>query len=67
VKDKTLHLSDNQNNRYSKRLKAHFCSILTMPSVLWRCWLGSKKGIRPGFTFLVLAHPGDPGQNPRGP
>jgi len=21
----------------------------------------------PGFTFLVLAHPGNPGQNPRGP
>jgi len=23
--------------------------------------------IRLGFTFLVLAHPGSPGQNPRGP
>ena len=68
-----------------------------MPSVLWCCWLGSRKGIRPvkklsggvlawlsvwstaqlmplpltvscfskiqvGFTFLVLAHPGSPGQ-----
>ena len=73
-----------------------------MPSVLWRCWLGGRKGIRPvktewwgagmvicvergadlhmaylmplpltvscfskiqiGFTFLVLAHPGSPGQ-----
>jgi len=73
-----------------------------MPSVLWRCWLGSRKGMRPvknwavgagvvicleqdadlhmaqqislpltvscfskiqvGFTFLVPAHPGSPGQ-----
>jgi len=74
-----------------------------LPSVLWRCWLGDRKGIRPvkkldwwgtgvviclergadlhmaqlmplpltvscsskiqtGFTFLVLAHPGSPGQ-----
>jgi len=71
-----------------------------MPSVLWRCWLGGRKGIRPvktehwgagvvicldsgarcrqriplpltvscfskihiGFTFLVPAHPGSPGQ-----
>jgi len=68
-----------------------------MPSVLWRCWLGDRKGIRPvknwvvgcwrgyfsgsmaqlmplpltvscfskiqiGFTFLVLAHMGDPGK-----
>ena len=72
------------------------------PSVLWRCWLGDRKGIRPvknwvvgagmviclerdadlhmaqlmprpltvscfskiqiGFTFLVPAHPGSPGQ-----
>jgi len=49
-------------------------------SVLWRCWLGSRKGIWPvkkrvvgcwrgylsgaqiGFTFLVPAHPGSPGQ-----
>ena len=74
-----------------------------LPSVLWRCWLGCRKGIRPvkknewwgdgmvicleqgadlhmaqlmslpltvscfiqihiGFAFLVLAHPGSPGQ-----
>ena len=71
-----------------------------LPSVLWRCWLGGRKGIRPvknwvvgcwhgylsaarcrliqlmplpltvscfskiqiGFTFLVPAHPGSPGQ-----
>ena len=75
--------------------------LLWVPSVLWRCWLGSRKGIRPlnewwgagmviclergahlhaaqlmplpltvscfsriqiGFTFLVPAHPGRPGQ-----
>jgi len=71
-----------------------------MPSLLWRCWLGGRKGIRPvknwvvgywhgymsgarcrlaychslplacfskiqiGFTFLVLAHTGSPGQRP---
>ena len=79
-----------------------------LPSVLWRCWLGGRKGIRPvknwvvwcwrgylgwgadlhiaqqmplpltiscssksrlvlpflGFTFLVPAHPGSPGQIP---
>ena len=63
----------------------------TIPSVLWHCWLGGRKGIRPvkelsgadlhtaqlmplsptvscfskiqiGFTFLVPAHPGSPGQ-----
>jgi len=77
-------------------------SLGTLPSVLWHCWLGSRKGIRPektewwgagvviclergadlrmaqriplsltvscfskiqiGFTFLVPAHPGSPGQ-----
>jgi len=79
-------------------------AIVFMPSVLWRCWLGGRKGIRPvkklerwgtgivvcleqgadlhtakrmplllltvscfskiqfGFTFLVPAHPGSPGQ-----
>ena len=76
---------------------------MLVPSVLWRCWLGGRKGIRPvktewwgvgmaiylsgarcdlhmaklmplpltvpcfnkiqiGFAFLVLAHPGSPGQ-----
>jgi len=63
----------------------------TIPSVLWHCWLGGRKGIWPvkelsgadlhtaqlmplsltvscfskikiGFTFLVPAHPGSPGQ-----
>jgi len=23
------------------------CSVKSVPSVLWRCWLGSRKGIRP--------------------
>ena len=76
--------------------------VYCLPSVLWRCWLGGRKSIRPvkkewwgagvviclervadlhmaqlmplpltvscfskvqiGFTFLVLAHPGSPGQ-----
>ena len=80
-----------------------FTSAMWVPLVLWRCWLGGRKGIRPvknwvvgcwrvviwlergadlhmaqlmtmpltvscfskiqiGFTFLVLAHPGSPGQ-----
>ena len=84
-----------------------FCFIVNfiitiLPSVLWRCWLGGRKGIRPvknwvvgcwcgylsgarcrlaygpadatathclllrkiqiGITFLVLAHPGNPGK-----
>ena len=43
-----------------------------VPSVLWHCWLGGRKGNRPvinwavgcwhGFIFLVLAHPGSPRQ-----
>jgi len=72
--------------------------VNNLPSVLWHCWLGGRKGIRPvknwavviclvqgadlhmaqriplsltvscfskiqiGFTFLVPAHPGSPGQ-----
>jgi len=24
-----------------------FCASLVLPSVLWRCWLGGRKGIRP--------------------
>ena len=48
--------------------QCYFCKYL--PSVLWHCWLGSRKDIRPvknwkiqtGFTFLVPAHPGSPGQ-----
>ena len=60
--------------------KISFCLNIcghTLPSVLWRCWLGDRKGIRPvknwvavacfskiqiGFTFLVPAHPGSPGK-----
>ena len=78
------------------------CVCIYLPSVLWRCWLGGRKGIRPvetewwsagmviclergadlhtaqllplpltvscfskiqfGFTFLLPAHPGSPGQ-----
>jgi len=81
------------------------CIAMVLPSVLWSCWLGGRKGIRPvknwvvgcwygylsgtrcrlaygpadvsathclllscfskiqiGFTFLVLAHLGSPGQ-----
>ena len=63
--------------------------FMFLPSVLWCCWLGGRKGIRlergadlhmaqlmplpltvscfskiqTGFTFLVLAHTGSPGQS----
>ena len=91
---------------YSLRLIINDISKLvsndSVPSVLWRCWLGGRKGIRPaktewwvagmviclwwgadlhmaqlmpppltvscfskiqiGFTFLLLAHLGNPGQ-----
>ena len=84
--------------------------LVPLPSVIWRCWLGGRKGIRPvktewwdagmviclgwdadlhmpswchchslslapvnpdsfylpGFTFLVLAHPGCPEHSPGG-
>jgi len=83
-----------------------FCVLLVLPSVLWCCWLGGRKGIRPvknwvmgcwlgyllgrgadlhmaqlmplpltvscfskiqiGFTVLVPAHLGNPGQSPEG-
>jgi len=28
-------------------------SVLCLPSVLWCCWLGSRKGIRPAKTWVV--------------
>ena len=88
-------------HRYGTKLR-HCQLYVSRPSVLWRCWLGGRKGIRPvktewwgtgvviclergadlhmaqlmplpltvscfseiqiGFTFLVPAHPGSPGQ-----
>ena len=88
-------------NYFNKCLLLH-CCLQVVPSVLWRCWLGGRKGIRPvknwlvrcwcgylsgarcrlaraqlmplpltsscsskiqiGFTFLVPAYPGSPGQ-----
>jgi len=89
---------------YILRAGYHICVLCacSRPSVLWHCWLGGRKGIRPvktewwdagmviclerdadlhtaqlmplplavscfskiqtGFTFLVPAHPGSPGQ-----
>ena len=29
------------------------CSLLHIPSVLWRCWLGGRKGIRPVKNWVV--------------
>ena len=28
-------------------LKILYCTLFDMPSLLWRCWLGGRKGIRP--------------------
>ena len=33
--------------RISHQRKIAHCLSLFLPSVLWRCWLGSRKGIRP--------------------
>ena len=29
------------------------CSVVTLPSVLWRCWLGGRKGIWPIKTWVM--------------
>ena len=97
-----MHYSRHQRLAIMALCKVQPYSNQFMPSVLWRCWLGDKKGIRPvkywvwgagmvvclqqgadlhtaqlmplpltiscfskiqiGFTFLLLAHPGSPGQ-----
>ena len=91
-----------KHHLYTYTIFTHTTWICKFPSVLWRCWLGSRKGIWPvknwvvgcwcsylsgarcrlaygpadatathclllqwnpdGFTFLVPAHPGSPGQ-----
>jgi len=112
--------TDQQIDRWSRWMWCNMSSLLAMliysdvliiiislvPSVLWRCWLGDRKGIQPvenwmvgclhdylsgarwrfaygpadptvthclllqkihigfGFTFLLLAHPSSPRQNP---
>ena len=87
--------------QYAKYVAVAYLHKTDMPSVLWRCWLGGRKGIQPvknwavcgmvicleqgadlhmaqlmplpltvscfskiqiGFTFLVPAHLGSPGQ-----
>ena len=30
-----------------------YSSLISLPSVLWRCWLGSRKGIRPVKNWVV--------------
>jgi len=88
-----------QINSQQQRILIYIYIVEFLPSVLWHCWLGGRKGIRPvknwavgcwhgylpaarcrlayvpadatvscfskiqiGFTFLVPAHPGSPGQ-----
>jgi len=61
------------------KIVAHETESLHLPSVLWRCWLGDMhmtqlmplpltvtcfSKIQIGFTFLVPAHPGSPGERP---
>jgi len=92
-----LHLWMKPQNQHTSTVT--FSLETTVPSVLWHCWLGGRKGIQPvkkrvmgcwhgylsgansrlsygpadatatqclllhtGYTFLVLAHPGSPGQ-----
>ena len=45
IKNKVTTLQVLQN---SPKLSRHFPQlVLAVPSVLWRCWLGGRKGIRP--------------------
>jgi len=68
-----MHVLAGLRARFTKYLTIYHTIVL--PSVLWRCWLGCRKGVQPlpltvscfskiqiGFTFLVPAHPGSPGQ-----
>jgi len=43
----------------------YMAQLMPLPLTLSRS-SKSRLVLPPGFTFLVLAHPGSPGQNPRG-
>jgi len=43
----------------------HMAQLKPLPLTI-ACSSKSKLVYLPGFTFLVPAHPGSPGQNPRG-
>jgi len=43
----------------------HMAQLMPLPLTI-SCSSKSRLVLLPGFTFLVLAHPGSPGQSPRG-
>ena len=45
-------LPPNQQ-RQSTEGKFHSVSVVLMPSALWRCWLGGRKGIQPVKNWVV--------------
>jgi len=42
----------NQHTRH-RSVIFFYCCILYIPSVLWRCWLGGRKGIRPVNNWVL--------------
>ena len=53
------HAHTHTRKRLNSRLNEHHLtrrvgSVAFMPSVLWRCWLGGRKGIRPVKNWVVL-------------
>ena len=42
-----------KSNSFSLCFRFGFCWPLCVPSVLWRCWLGGRKGIRPVKNWVV--------------
>ena len=47
-----FHLCSSVINRPSSILFS-VCVCMIMPSVLWRCWLGGRKGVRPVKKWVV--------------
>ena len=42
-----FHIQTGQRSHTQFLLNMVFLSVVTKPSVLWRCWLGGRKGIGP--------------------
>ena len=47
------HLYVNCNLCYISFVLFAFSGLILLPSVLWQCWLGSRKGIRPVKNWMV--------------
>ena len=45
--------TDRRMDGWTDRHDTIFICLLRMPSVLWRCWLGGRKGIRPVKNWAV--------------